>query len=294
MDWSFFNEVSHHLATRLPSFGTAIVLLFAARILFLKSTLFKVNQGLLEDENPATGLVFAAYLFGAALALVGTMFGRGQEGALAQIGKTLVEGGLAIVLLRLSIWVNDRFILHRFCIVKEVCEDKNLGVGFCVAGSCIACGLILNGALTGYSKSFVFGLRDIVIFWLLGQVALVVGSWVYHRITRYDVHQLIEYDDNTAVGIGFGAFLAGLGLVVRASLVGAGLDAMGRELPRSLLLAAVGILGVIAVHAIALRLVTTKVNYEDEVEMHGNVAVSIVSAGASLAAAMLFAVLIQR
>ncbi len=104
MDWSFISEVSHHLVTRLPSFGATILLLFAARILFLKSTPFKVEHGLLEDENLATGLVFAAYLFGIALALVGTMFGRGQEGTFAQIGMTLVEGVVAVVLLRLSIW----------------------------------------------------------------------------------------------------------------------------------------------------------------------------------------------
>jgi uncharacterized membrane protein YjfL (UPF0719 family) len=163
-----------------------------------------------------------------------------------------------------------------------------------VAGSCIACGLILNGALVGFSKSFVYGLRDIAIFWVLGQVALVFGAFVYHRITKYDVHQLIEYDDNVAVGIGFGAFLGSLGIVVRASLVGAGLDSMTSELPRTLLLGSVGVLGVIAVNAVASLLVTARVSYEEEVEMHGNVAVSVVTAGASLAVAVLLATVIQR
>jgi uncharacterized membrane protein YjfL (UPF0719 family) len=136
------------------------------------------------------------------------------------------------LVLRLSIWVNDRLILYRFSLAREICQDKNLGAAFCLAGSCIACGLILNGVLVGYSKSFAYGLRDIVIFWLLGQAILVIGAFAYQRITKYDVHELIEYDDNVAVGIGFGAFLAGLGIVVRASLVGAGLASLGTDCDR--------------------------------------------------------------
>jgi uncharacterized membrane protein YjfL (UPF0719 family) len=121
----------------------------------------------------------------------------------------------------------------------------------------------------------------------------VLGALVYVRIAKYDVHELIEYDDNLAVGIGFGAFLVSLGLVVRASLVGAGTDLM-LEAPRSLLLGALGVLGVIAVSAVASLLVAFKIDYEDEIEMHGNVAASTVVAGSLLAVALLIASFLQR
>ncbi len=290
----FFSEVALHLMTGLSNLIAAILVLIAARFLLLATTQFDVRKGLLADENSAVGVVIAAFLFGVALALIGTMFGRVEEDVLIRVGKILVEGILAIVLLRFSIWVNDRLILHRFSITKEILEDKNLGVGFCVAGVCIASGLVLNGALTGFSQNFAYGLRDIVIYWLLGQVVFVLGAFVYHKIKKYDVHELIEYDDNVAVGIGFGAFLVSLGVVVRASMVGAGLDAMTNELPRTLLLAFVGVLGVIAINAVATLIVTIGVKYEDEVEMHGNIAVSVVTAVAALSAAMLLATVIQR
>jgi hypothetical protein len=61
-----------------------------------------------------------------------------------------------------------------------------------------------------------------------------------------------------------------------------------------MLLAVFGGLGVIAVNTLAVRIVTLKLNYEDEVEMHGNTAVSIVAACASLASAVLLATIIQR
>ena len=125
MDWSFITEVSAHLLRGLPSFGGAVLVLIAARFLFLLSTQFKVGEDLLDAENPATGVVFGAYIFGVAIALVGTLFGRGQDGTLIAMGKILVEGAVAIVLMRISISVNDRFILHRFCIVKEIREDND-------------------------------------------------------------------------------------------------------------------------------------------------------------------------
>lgn len=294
MDWSFATEIGYHLALGMPSLGAALLLLVAARYVFLATTRFKVEQGLLVEENAAQGLVLAAYLLAAGVSLAGTLFHRGQEPWLLRTGKILGEGLLTILLLRMSIWVNDRLILYRFSTTKEIVQDKNLGVAFCVAGSCVASGLVLNGALVGFSAGYFYGLRDIALFWLLGQLVLVLGGFIYARIAKYDVHELIEYDDNVAVGIGFGAFLVSLGLVVRASLVGAGMDSLTQELPRSLLLGSLGVVGVIAVSAVASLLVTFKIDYEDEVEMHGNVAASTVVAGSSLAIALLIASFIQR
>lgn len=287
-------EVGSHLYRGLPALGATIVVLIAARYFFPLCTPFRVSDDLLDAENPATGVVFGAYLLSAAFAIVGTHFGLGRTGTLLAAGEILVEGAVAVGLLGLGIVINDRLILYRFCIVKEIREDRNLGVAFCVAGSCIAGGLIMNGALTGFSKNFAYGLRDIVAFWLLGQAVLVCGAFLYHRFERYDVHELIEYDDNVAVGIGFGAFLVSLGLVVRGSLVGAGLESLGLELPRTLVLALVGIAGVIGLNVIATLLIAWNVRYEDDVEMHGNVAVSTVTACASVAAAVLIASFIQR
>lgn len=294
MDWSIIHELRIHLQTGLPAFGIILLLLIVARYVFVFSSPFRTVPDIVEQENPAIGVVFGAYLFGVAIALAGTTFGRDQDEGVLRLAKILCEGTLAIVLIRISIFFNDRFILHRFCIVKELREDRNLGVAFSVAGSCIASGLVLNGALVGFSKDFLYGLRDIVIYWLIGETAFAVGALLYHRMKKYDVHTLIEFDDNVAVGLGFGAFLASLGVVVRASLVGAGIDSMASELARTILLALIGILGVLAVNAAAVWFVTARINYQDEVEMHGNTAVSVVTACASLAAALLFGSFLQR
>ena len=116
-----------YLLDRLPAFGAILLLLVAARFLFIAVTPFKAVNGVLNQENVATAIVFAAFLFAVAIAIAGATFGLEQEESIAGAGMVLVEGLLTIVLLRISIWVNDRFILYRFCITKEILEDINLG-----------------------------------------------------------------------------------------------------------------------------------------------------------------------
>ena len=301
MEWSVITPVLEHAINALPSFLVVILVLVASRYLFLVTTRFGGDGEIVGNRNAATGLVFGAYLLGVAIALQGSFFEGGKaelsganEGLLIRMGKLMVEGALIVLLLRLSIWVNDRFILSRFRVAKEVKEDRNLGAAFCLAGSSLAGGLILNGALSGYSFNFLFGLRDIILFWILGQVVLIGGSLLYQRVTRYDVHRLIEYDDNAAVGVGFGGFLVGLGIIVRSALVGAGGGSLGTELLQTAILAVLGVGGLMAVRSGAAYLLMPKANYEEDVEMSGNMAVSIVAAMVLIGVAILLGAAIQR
>lgn len=272
-----------------------------SRYLFLGTTRFGGDEEILGERNTAAGIVFGAYLLGVAVALAGAFFGwhqAGQSGVanglLSRMAMLLTEGLLMVVLLRMSIWVNDRFILRRFCVVKEVRTDRNLGAAFCLAGSSLAGGLILNGALSGFSAGFLAGLRDIILFWLLGQLVLIGGGLLYAWLARYDVHRLIEYDDNAAVGVGFGGFLVGLGIIVRSSLVGAGAGSLGTEVLQTSILAILGVVGLMLVRSAAGRFLMPKVNYEEDVEMSGNMAVSIVSAVVLIGVAILLGAAIQR
>ncbi len=294
MDWSLVIDVGNHLVGGMPLFAAAGVVLIAARFLFSWTTPFKLTKDLVNDENNAEAVVVGAYLISVALALLGALFGRGDDGTGIAMAKILTEGLLAIGLLRTSIWIHDRLILYRFCIVKEIREDKSLGTGWSVAGSCVGSGLILNGALTGFSQDFTHGLRDIVLLWLLGQMLLVLGAFIYSRLTRYDVHELIEYDNNVAVGIGFGVLLISFGLIIRAAIVFAGVNTILAELTRAIPSALFGIAAVLTINTISARLLTSKLDYEDEVQMHGNIAVSVVTACVTLATAMLLASIIQK
>ena len=76
---------------------------------------------------------------------------------------------MAIVLLRMSMIINDRFVLFTFKVSREIGDEKNVGTGYVVGGMSIATGLMLSGVLSGTSGSLLLLIRDVMIYWAAGQ-----------------------------------------------------------------------------------------------------------------------------
>lgn len=174
----------------------------------LTTTSYSVREELVEKDNVALGVAMAGYYFGLIMAIGGTLSGpsQGLENDLIDIG---IYGLLAIILLNLSRLVNDGVILHGFKIRDELIDDQNAGTGAVIAASYIATGLVIFGAVSGE----IGGIVTTVIFWALGQVALVLAGLVYELITPYSIHDEIE-KDNVAAGVAFAGALVGIGVIV--------------------------------------------------------------------------------
>ncbi|MDE2697994.1 MAG: DUF350 domain-containing protein [Gemmatimonadetes bacterium] len=174
----------------------------------LTTTSYSVREELVEKDNVALGVAMAGYYFGLIMAIGGTLSGpsQGLENDLIDIG---IYGLLAIILLNLSRLVNDGVILHGFKIRDELIDDQNAGTGAVIAASYIATGLVIFGAVSGE----IGGIVTTVIFWALGQVALVLAGLVYEWITPYSIHDEIE-KDNVAAGVAFAGALVGIGIIV--------------------------------------------------------------------------------
>ena len=174
----------------------------------LTTTSYSVREELVEKDNVALGVAMAGYYFGLVMAIGGTLSGpsQGLENDLIDIG---IYGLLAIILLNLSRLVNDGLILHGFKIRDELIDDQNAGTGAVIAASYIATGLVIFGAVSGE----IGGIVTTVIFWALGQVALVLAGLVYEWITPYSIHDEIE-KDNVAAGVAFAGALVGIGVIV--------------------------------------------------------------------------------
>ena len=174
----------------------------------LTTTSYSVREELVEKDNVALGVAMAGYYFGLVMAIGGTLSGpsQGLENDLIDIG---IYGLLAIILLNLSRLVNDGLILHGFKIRDELIDDQNAGTGAVIAASYIATGLVIFGAVSGE----IGGIMTTVIFWALGQVALVLAGLVYEWITPYSIHDEIE-KDNVAAGVAFAGALVGIGVIV--------------------------------------------------------------------------------
>ena len=77
---------------------------------------------------------------------------RTSDAVLNELIGILLFGLISIILLRLSMVINDWIILYKFKITHEITKEKNVGTGYVVGGMCIATGLMLSGVLSGESE----------------------------------------------------------------------------------------------------------------------------------------------
>ena len=172
---------------------------------------YNIPHELVEEDNAALALVMGGYYLGLILAIGGVIAGP-SAGLVEDLIDLLVYGPLAILLLNLSAWINDRFILYKFNIRKEILDDQNCGTGVVEFAIFVASGLNIFGAVYGTGGNIYTAL----VFWALGQSILVLIGHYYNLITHYDIHDHIE-KDNVAVGVGFAGALIAIGNLLRAA-----------------------------------------------------------------------------
>ncbi len=170
---------------------------------------FVLRVELLEKDNLALAVTVAGYYLGLVVVLGGVVSGPASVSLVDDVIGLVIFGGLAIVLLNLSAWVNDRLVFSRFDNEREIVEDGNVGVGILEGANYVAVGLITAGALSGEG-----GMASALVFWVTGLAALVVAGVLYDRITSYDLHDQIE-GGNVAVAVAFAGVLVGFGNVIR-------------------------------------------------------------------------------
>ena len=180
---------------------------------------YSLREQLVEKDNPALAVALVGYYLGLVIAIGGVMSGpsKGLEEDLVDIG---IYGALAILLLNLSRILNDRLVLRKFRVRDELIRDHNVGTGAVVFSAYVATGMIVFGSVSGVAVLDTAGtVLSVVVFWLLGQLALAIAGIMYDAMTSYDVHAEIE-KDNVAAGIAFGGALIGLGNILRHAAAG--------------------------------------------------------------------------
>ncbi len=194
---------------------SVFVLFIIGKFVFDKShPRFNLQKELLEHDNFALALAVIGYYFGLIMVIGGVLIGP-SSGWVEDLIDIFFYGLISIVLLNISALISDKLILYKFDDTKEIIDDRNAGTGAVVAGNYIAVGLIIGGAISGEGG----GLITAVVFWLLGQGALILAGLVYNWITPFDVHAEVE-KDNVAVGVAFAGGLIGIGNVIRIAVSG--------------------------------------------------------------------------
>ncbi|MBN1352246.1 DUF350 domain-containing protein [candidate division KSB1 bacterium] len=234
----------------LLDLGAGIIYLLACFVLFLvgKFVYRLVNPGieidaeLVKKDNVAFAVAIAGYYLGLVMAIGGALSGpnnwvltdpfslsKNLTIALIHLLDLAIYGVLAIILMNLSILINDKFIMYKFSNRDEIIRDQNAGTGAIEFASYVATGLVVLGAVSGEGGHLVTermlgkielgGLISALVFWGLAQVVMVIAGLIYNWMTPYDVHEQIERD-NVAAGVGFAGILLAIGNVTRIACSG--------------------------------------------------------------------------
>ena len=202
------------IISTLVYLGASFVLFFLGKLAYqLFHRKINVKDELVEKDNLAFAVAHTGYFVGLLLAIGSAIIGPSQGLALDLL-DLLIYGVMAIVLLNVSIIINDKLILRKFSVYKEILEDRNVGTGVVEGANAVATGLILLGAISGDGGS----LWTALIYWGIGQSLLILTELVYNLVTPYDLHEHIE-KDNVAVGIGFAGAMISIGNLIRFAMM---------------------------------------------------------------------------
>ena len=276
----------------VPYFVAALLLFFLGKFLFDISTPgIKDDEELTTRDNPAFGVLFLGYMSGLAVALAGAFSSLGPS-LLDNILDLGTSGLAAIILMRLSMALGEGIVLPGLKLESQIVAERNLGAGFAFAGLLAANGFIIAGVMQGRSDSYLRELLDIGVYWLAGQIFLLLAWLLYRVIARFDTRQNIGVGKNTAAGISLGGFFVAAGLVLQAGLAGAGSD-IGAELLVTLVVGVGGLVLLAAARVLSALVLLPRADLADEVSRQGNTAAGAVSAMSFVAVAAIFAALVR-
>lgn len=190
----------------------ALVLLLLARWVLQWIFGHSLRVMLTDHDNPAIGLAVAGYLFGVIWTITVLLSAPGR-GLWRDVLDVLLYGGLGIILLTAVALVSCRLFLGLR--VREQLEAHNVAAATVVTGVFVATSLTYSGALSGEGGGFWV----LLLFFVLGQVALLGMTYVFRWLTDYDDVQEIA-SGNIAAGLALAGLLVAMGMVVGQAAAG--------------------------------------------------------------------------
>lgn len=191
----------------------AVVLLLLARFVLQWFFGNSLRVLLTDHDNPAIGLAAAGYLFGVIWTLTVLLSSPGGRGLWGDIVDILLYGVLGIILLTVVSLLTCRFFLGMH--VRDQLEEHNVSAAIVVAGVYVATSLTYSGSLSGEGGGFWI----LLLFFILGQLALLLMTYVFRWLTGYDdVHEIAS--GNIAAGLALSGLLMAMGIIVGGSAAG--------------------------------------------------------------------------
>ncbi len=250
----------------------------------------------IDNGNAAVGLRRTGLYLGVAIALSGAMAG-GSKGFFPDIAQLFIDGLIITGFMFSCRFINDFIMLGNMnndheCIKEFIDTDGktcvgNTAVGMVEAGMYIATGFILNGSVSGGGGNVAQGIASAVLFFVLGQLALLAFGLLYEMVTPFNVRQEIK-DNNLAAGIGLGGILIALGIILKSSISGP-FTGWVSDIKGFAIYTVFGIIMLLIFRAVVDRLLLPTTNIATEIKEDRNTAALIVVQSAVNAVAIIIA-----
>ncbi len=243
---------------------------------------FDEDKAMLLESNLAVGLRKAGMCLGLFLALAGVVSGR-TSNILVDLGNFLKSAVMVVIFLFVTFELNKRIILRKIN-NDEAAGKGNVAVGAVEFSTYVGTGIIMNGAFSGVGG----GLWAAAVFFILGQIALVIAFYLDAAIAKRNIQEEIELKGNIAEGIDMAGVLIAISIILRAAIIGpftgwiVGLEEFGVYL-------ALGLIVLFVFKALAEKMFMPRVSYADEMDIRRNAAVAVFTACIQISVAIFIA-----
>ncbi|MBG7607965.1 MAG: DUF350 domain-containing protein [Verrucomicrobia bacterium] len=209
------------LAPSALYFVLALLLVFLARMIKSAIGSIDLNEELVHKDNKAVAVEMAGFTFAVMIVIASTFKSSPiatETVVWKDLGLSAAWSLIAIALVLVSAFINDRFLLSKFNNRKELVEDRNVGTGAVIAGTYLGTALIASASLQGTTGgSFGLELFDTLVFFIVGQAAFILLGLLYQKSAGYDIHEEIE-KDNEAAGVALGMTLLAMGWLLSGKI----------------------------------------------------------------------------
>ena len=176
-------------------------------------SVFDADAEISGNRNLAVSLRRGGLYLGISIGLLGALSGGGT-GFVADLIEMGIEGAVVVLFLFIAQRVSDAVVIHGIR-NDEAVRDGNVAVGLVELGISVATGLIAFGSFAGEGG----GVVSAIVFFVLGQLALLGMTAAYERVTPYRIVDGVR-NGNVAAGLMLGGMLLAFGFILNSSLQG--------------------------------------------------------------------------
>ncbi|MBI4640938.1 MAG: DUF350 domain-containing protein, partial [Candidatus Tectomicrobia bacterium] len=173
-----------------------------------------ITDALIRRDNPAVGIEIAGYLLGVLWIIAAVLSGSGHSNLWFETLEVAVYGVGGILFLAFVATVGLRLFLSSHSL--QAIQEGNVAAGIVAAGSYIATGSIISGAVAGEGSGTIV---TAIVFFVVGQVAFVVITYLFRFLTAYrDSEEILN--GNIPAALSYAGVMTAVGIIVGNAVTG--------------------------------------------------------------------------